>query len=402
MRILIVSDWFAEKMGYAENFLPKALASLGADVHLVTSNVQPYFDSPAYKETYEPFIGPGVVDCGSKEINGYTLHRLPHSYHTGKLRIRGLLQYVWSIRPQVIQTFDLISPSTYEVTLLRPILGSKLFHEQHIHASVFPPARQWKGIRNRFGWLRYAATTGRLISLLSEKCYPISIDCADIAIQFFGYQPQKISICSLGVDTDLFRPVCDNASPEARCELRQTLGFTPDEIVCIYTGRLTRDKGPLILAEAVAHLVQQGQPFRALFVGSGQQSDLDAIRAYPGSVIHPFVPVQELPQFYRVADIGVWPRQESTSQLDAAASGLPIIVSDQVKVQERIHGNGLQYEEGNSQHLAQQILKLSDLAVRRHMGELGAKKMREDFSWRRIAQDRIRDYENALKRIGTI
>jgi glycosyltransferase involved in cell wall biosynthesis len=402
MRILIVSDWFAEKMGYAENFLPKALAALGAEVHVVTSNAQPYFNSPSYKETYEPFIGPGVVDCGTKEINGYTLHRLPHSYFQGKLRIKGLLQCVRNIRPQVIQTFDLTCPSTYELTLAGPILGSKLFHEQHIHASVFPPARQWKGIRNRFDWLVYAATTGRLISLLSEKCYPISTDCADIAVQFFGYQSHKISICSLGVDTDLFKQADDEVSQKARSELRERLGFKPNEIVCIYTGRLTRDKGPLLLAEAVSALIAQGQPFRSLFVGSGQQSDVDAIKSNLGSVVHPFVPVQELPQFYRVADIGVWPKQESTSQLDAAASGLPIIVSDQVKVQERIQGNGLQYEEGNFQHLAQQILKLSDPAVRKYMGELGAKKMRENFSWQRIAEDRIRDYKDALKRSGAV
>lgn len=36
MQIAIVSDWFSEKMGYAENFLPKAMASLGHEVHLVT------------------------------------------------------------------------------------------------------------------------------------------------------------------------------------------------------------------------------------------------------------------------------------------------------------------------------------------------------------------------------
>jgi hypothetical protein len=57
MRIAIISDWFSEKMGYAENCLPKALASLGHEVHLITSNVQPYFNSPNYRETYDLLSG---------------------------------------------------------------------------------------------------------------------------------------------------------------------------------------------------------------------------------------------------------------------------------------------------------------------------------------------------------
>lgn len=398
MRIVVVSDWFSEKMGYAENFLPKALAFLGAEVHVVTSNVQPYFDSPFYRETYEPFIGPGIVECGVQELDGYCLHRLPHDSWRGKLRIRGLQRKIWEIRPQIVQAFDTYCPSTYELALTRPFGGYRLFLESHLHASVFPASSQWLGLRWRFNWLLYAATIGRLVSLMSDKCYPISTDAADIIIQFFGYQASKVSICSLGVDTDLFKPASNGSHQEDRQRLRRRLGFAPDDIVCIYTGRMTKDKGPLVLAEAVASLATQGYSFRGLFVGSGQSTDLEAIKALPGCVVNSFVPVRELAQYYRAADIGVWPKQESTSQLDAAACGLPIIVSDEVKVRERVDGNGLLYVEGCASHLSQQMLKLSDPGIRNAMGKLGASKMREQFSWRRIAGERLRDYECALTR----
>lgn len=400
MKIVIVSDWFAEKMGYAENFLPKALASLGAEVHVVTSNVQPYFHEPFYREIYEPYIGPGIVDCGTKRLDGYTLHRLSQDRWRGRLRIKGLLQRARQINPQIVQTFDTYCPSTYELTLAKPFLGYKLFHESHVHASVFPPLLQRPGPRQRFGWRAYAATFGRIVSLMAEKCYPVSTDAAEIVMQYFGFQASKISICSLGVDTDSFRPARDAALQAGRQELRRRLGFKADEIVCIYTGRLTQDKGPRILAEAIAILVEQGHPFRGLFVGSGQKTDQEAIAARPGCVTHPFVPVQELAQFYQAADIGVWPRQESTSQLDAAACGLPIIVSDRVSVRERVAGNGLLYEEGNAAHLAQQICSLTDPAVRAQLGEIGVRKMSTQFSWRRIAEERLRDYELALSRQG--
>jgi glycosyltransferase involved in cell wall biosynthesis len=58
-----------------------------------------------------------------------------------------------------------------------------------------------------------------------------------------------------------------------------------------------------------------------------------------------FVPVNELADYFRAADIGVWPR-ESTSMLDAAACGLPIVVNDTSSLL-GIEGNGLVYELNN-------------------------------------------------------
>src|SRR5512141_1345098 len=98
MRIVLISDWFAEKMGYAENCLPRALAALGHEVHLITSNAQPYFDKPLYEKTYEPFIGPGIVAVGKKETDGYTLHRLPYGRVMGRLRIQGLIGFLRTLR----------------------------------------------------------------------------------------------------------------------------------------------------------------------------------------------------------------------------------------------------------------------------------------------------------------
>jgi glycosyltransferase involved in cell wall biosynthesis len=396
MRIAFVTEYFAEKMGYAENFLPKAIASLGAEVHVIASNLQPYFNSSTYQETYEPFLGPGIMDCGKKELDGYTLHRLPHKLWHRRIHINGLLRRVWEIKPQVVQAFSTYSPSTFELAMARPALSYKLFLESHIHASVFPSATHRMGIRSRLFWLAYAITLGPFVSLMSEKNYPISQDAADIVIRFFGYQKSKVNICSLGVDTELFKPANGLALQEARKDLRRHLGFSPDNIVCIYTGRFTEDKGPLILAKAVSKLSAQGYPLRGLFVGNGQKTILQAIKKHKGCIVHSFVPVQELAQFYRAADIGVWPKQESLSQLDAIACGLPIILSYKVKVLERIDGNGLVYKEGDPDDLAEKIRILFNVNTRKEMGELGAKKMKDHFSWNRIAEERLRDYEWSL------
>ncbi len=392
MRIALVVDCHSENMAYPDSFLPKALASLGHEVHLITSNGQVYFTSPVYKDIFEPFLGPGIVECGVNRRDGYTFHRLPHKVWRGKVHIKGLAQKLRILRPDIVQSGEIISLLTYEMALLKPFLGYKFFVECHTHASVFYPLSK----RDYLYWFRHRIGIGRLVSLMAEKFFAISTDAADVAIRLLGAQKHKMVVRSLGVETSLFKPPIDEISRQKRLSLRTQLGFSDSDIVCVYTGRFSQGKGCLCLAQAIGKLVEQGKPFRGLFVGNGNQEYVKDILSYPGCVVHPFVAGVDLPLFYWAADIGVWPKQESVSQLDATACGLPIVLSNKVKVLERIDGNGLLYEENNADDLADKLVILSDVETRRRMGECGVKKIRERFSWDIIAKEFERDYKEAL------
>ncbi|MDI6739907.1 MAG: glycosyltransferase family 4 protein [Candidatus Edwardsbacteria bacterium] len=393
MRIAIISDWFSESMGYAENCLPKALASLGHEVHLVTSDAQVYFESPLYGKMYEPYLGPAIVRCVTKKADGYTLHRLPHAKWRGRFRIRGMTGLLSYLKPQVVQTFDTHSQTTVETALAKPLIGYKLFTANHAVASVFPYIKTYGTLhwREKFFWLRHAAWPGRLANLFSDKCFPATVDAEDIAVRFMGISKRKSVVIPLGVDTDLFHPVQDEDSRRERAALRNEHGFADTDIVCLYTGRFAEDKVPLCLARAIDLLAGQSRPYRGLFVGNGPQDE--RIRACRGCVVHQFIPFTELPPYYRAADIGVWPTQESTSMLDAAASGIPIVVSDRLLARERVVGNGLQYRQGDEQDLARALSELSDSRLRQQLGQAGTLKMQRDFSWIKMAQRRLEYYQ---------
>jgi glycosyltransferase involved in cell wall biosynthesis len=271
----------------------------------------------------------------------------------------------------------------------------KFFMESHIHASVMESVRPM-GLKQRSRTWLYRHSVGRYLNGRVELCYPISEDCAEIATHFFGVSLKKTRVCPLGVDTDLFTFRDSREAMAARRAVRKRLGYSADDVVCIYTGRFAESKGPEVLAAAVELLRQRGEPFRSLFVGSGTSADRARLERHEGTGVHPFVPARDLPSLYWAADIGVWPRQESTSQLDAAACGLPIVLSDRVTVRERVDGNGLFYAEGSVSDLADKLLTLKRADVRERLGRSGSEKMEARYSWRRIASERLADYSRSL------
>ena len=396
LRVAFVTTHFSPKLaGYADVALPRAMAGLGVEVHVIAANLNPYYSLPEYHSTYEPFLGPAVTGCGTEEVFGYTLHRLPHVLVRRRIYIKNLAATLTAIRPQIVHTWTASQLATLQAAVLQPLLGFRLFTAQHICASVFPLATkanpgwgEWG--RNLLGSYLW----GRCVSWVTTRCYPATPDCLDIAVRFCGVQRKKCSLRSLGVDTARFRPAVGAALTAEREEMRTRLGFGPGEIVCLYTGRFSPDKNPLSLGKAVGGLRAAGLPFRGLFVGDGMQRE--AIARCDGCAILGFVRYEELPPYYRAADIGVWPTQESASMLDAAASGLPIVVSDRLVARERVDTNGLTYAEGNIADLERVLSQLGDAERRAKMGRAGVKKMVEQFSWDAVARRTLDDFSGAL------
>lgn len=395
MKIVFISNWYSEGMGYAENMFPKALALLGQEVHLVTSTAQIYYYSPTYEKTYQSFLGPKFVEPGVKRIDGYTLHRLPY-YKTKRLYegpgLTGLYDCLKALQPDVIQVFEIKQEATYTAAKYARENDCLLFTESHMHASIALHAnsKAWKE------WLKDRLNSFnkelRYINDTSKRCYPIAEDVAGIAVSRYKVPAEKIKVQSLGVDTLAFCPAETAEQHAAGARIRESFRFTAQDIVCIYTGRFTRDKNPHCLAEAIDILSKEQLPFKGLFIGNGPEEDIAYLRSMQGCRVGPFVQAKELPAYYWSADIGVWPREESTSQLDAAATGLPLILSNRIKVTERVDGNGLLYEEGSPQDLARALRELLDPAVRKRMSANGVIKVKEKFSWESIATNRLKDY----------
>jgi len=132
-----------------------------------------------------------------------------------------------------------------------------------------------------------------------------------------------------------------------------------------------------------------------MFMGDGPQKP--RLEAEDGCVIHPFVAHSDLPPFYRAADLAVWPIEITISTLDAAACGLPVVMSDayESRAPERVNGNGMTYRENDLEDMLRVLRALQDKSRRDRLGQAGAQKMLREFSWLHLARGRINDYERS-------
>lgn len=395
MRIVIMSESFAEGMGYAGMTIPKTMRELGYDVHFVTAGLPIYHNMTNFKETYGAFQKPPYPPGTTTELNGYPVHVVAHRRTPVGIRM-DLGAKLAELKPQIVQTFQHVAWGSLDAAMLCRRLGFKLFTGNHTTASVYPLATMNAGPLHPLRLKEFAIRTlpGRFVSSRMEICYGATADCSDVAHRFMGVPLDKLKTIPLGVETDVFRPAATDAEREAALAMRRSLGVADDEVMCLYTGRFAEDKNPLLLAEAVAELRAAGERYRAVFFGEGVQRD--AIAACEGAIVHPFVHYTELATLYRSAQIGVWPTQESTSMLDCAASGTPIVVNHTLAAVERVEGNGLRYRLNDRDDLKRALIELKDPDLRRELGGFGARKIERDFSWRSLVRIRLDDYAAAL------
>jgi glycosyltransferase involved in cell wall biosynthesis len=396
MRIVFSSDVFSEQMGYHENVIPSTLASMGHEIYLVTSTMQAYGDHEFYDEVYGKFLGPRIVTPGRTEVDGVTVIRLPIVLWWKRLKVVSKrVKVIRSLNPDIVYTYD---PRSYQAVLLSLVSSFssfKVFASAHTVATVYPAYYDYDSwsLASRMRLRLTDSLMGWLCSLNLKKCFAVTRDAAEIARKFFLVSSDKVEHLQLPLDTRRFTPLAASAEIAERIQFRAALGYEGSAIVCIYTGRLTPEKNPLCLAQAVGILRREELPFHALFVGSGNQAN--EISAMDGCHVMPFVPYKTLPTLFRAADVGVWPCQETNSNLDAASCGLPVLVSSRVQNSNKIPGR-MTYEENNPEDLALALRRLADPALREKLGHEGAAAMRKGCGSVQYAQKLLVEFGAAL------
>jgi glycosyltransferase involved in cell wall biosynthesis len=175
-----------------------------------------------------------------------------------------------------------------------------------------------------------------------------------------------------------------------REETRRMLGVAPGEPLALYAGRVTADKGLLVLAAALERVPS----LHLVVAGDGEALAELQRRAARLPRLHLLgqVPPAEVPPLLAAADLFVHPsccaEGLPSSILEAAAAGLPIVATPQGGTVEVIPGPdfGLLVPPGDPGPLAEALARLAgDAPLRSRLGSDVRRLVTERFGWDRIA-----------------
>ena len=200
-----------------------------------------------------------------------------------------------------------------------------------------------------------------------------------------------------------FAGVIHNAVPKHspiadRQAMRRSLGVGDGNVVGVFTGRLTAEKGLLFLADALnTALVSNSSVFKFVFVGEGplegRLRDRLARHCETDQVLF-LGPRDDVADILGACDMFVFPTLHenlSNSLLEACAAGLPIIATD-VGGNPEVARDGIDsilVAPGRSDSLATAMDRLiNDSALRSLLGQAAALRVTTEFSpdatWHRL------------------
>ena len=398
LTIVHVADYVMPVMGYQDFALAKWNARHGHEVHLVTSDR--YTPVPHYERTWEPLLGPRLISPSVEQIEGVTIHRLPCRLELKRRPwLAGLSEALERIRPDVVLCHGTASPSAFALPSICRRLGSALLMDNH---ETFGSAR--RGLSGLVYHLALRALSRRLLNGSVYRFLGVAQECCDFMVQRQGIPAEKVDRLDLGVDTDIFRPD-DLARQRARAEY----GIPKDAQVIVQTGKLTRDKGPHWLAQAMAPIMRDDPNVWLVFVGS-------APAAYAEEIVQPlarlavddrlrFLPlvrISKLMEIFNLADICVYPGESSLSCLEAGACGRPVIVTDLPWGRDRESiGVAVCYQIGDVDDLKRKISELlSNPEQLKAIGQRARTTILERFSYDAVATRSEQFMREAVKAYG--
>lgn len=390
MQITHVIHYFQPKLGYQEFYLAKKQKEQGHDVAVITSNKF----TPFLNYTLAPEVA-NKCKTGKFIEEGITVYRLSTPIELKRrMWLLGLESVIAKLKPDAIHVHGIFNITAWRVAKLKKKLGFNLIYDSHMHYSIYDRSHLYMKIYHNVFKTFFIPKILKDADIFVGTCE----ETKHLISEEYGIPNDKIIVIPLGADVDLFKKDLNQ-----RKKVRDQLNINPDEVVLIYAGILSPEKAPHLLLDASTEIIKENKKIKLLFVGNSLQEYIINMKKKvmknkieDNVIFCNAVSNKELYKYYSVADIGVWPAQESLTMIEAAATGLPIIIKQSVAMEERVSNkNGLVYKEGNVANLRRCVLQLlNDEKLRREMGERGRELVEKKFSWEVISKQFVDVYKN--------
>jgi len=274
-----------------------------------------------------------------------------------------------------------------------PFLASlfQSFRQRATSDGGLPYHSSWRGLLARLvyyhgaRWLAERPAVRRARHLLAA-----SQAAADEFIAHYGVKAERVTVVPLGIDLSRFHPVDVS-------DLRRQLNLEGVPVL-LYVGFCTPRKGLDYLAQAMPLLASD---VRLMLIGRWEKHYRDRFyRALGPAAEHVielgYVPDTELPRYYSLADLFVFPTLLEGFGLplaEALACGTPVVTTGVASCPEVVGPGGRIVASRDPVALAEAInILLADAEMRLHLGRVGREWVLSRFDQHRMIEDNLSVY----------
>jgi glycosyltransferase involved in cell wall biosynthesis len=244
---------------------------------------------------------------------------------------------------------------------------------------------------------RFAFMSGGTDFFLGDRWLAKAIDVFMACSHFNAWQngvhfKRFPSVIYNGVDVQHFQPGLRN------WERRRALGVKDHELLFAFAGRIVGWKGLAVALRALAEPALKNLPLRLMIIGEGDaKSGLQKLAAQLGIeeqlIFQGAVPHEELPVWYGLADVGIFPsiadEAFGITIAEAMACALPVIGSHIGGIPEVI-GNegssGVLVPAADHRALATAMAHLAENGeLRQLLGQQARQRIKKHFTWQQSA-----------------
>jgi glycosyltransferase involved in cell wall biosynthesis len=392
LTIAHVTNYQVPGYGYDEIQLSREQSRMGHDVTIITSN---YLHPAGLYSVLSRRFPSRQVEPRQEFVDGVRIKRLPSHEVARRVWIHGLEASLCDLKPDVVHCHNLLQFHPARVALLRARgqYRGAIVVDDHMHLGFMR-----RSVAGRLFYAAYRTLGQPILARSIDRFSAIADDTRDYLQTKCGVK-ERVDVVPLGVDIKAFAP-----NVEMRERMRSSLGLPASKLVLLYTGKVIPEKGIHLLVEAAAALRAEGTDVSVLVVGDADDvykrllESLASVRA--ANIDLRFVPSVDqdhLPEWYSVADVAVWPRQESIGVFQAMAAGLPVVVSSMSGLAPIVApGRGLTYGPEEAPALAACLRVLAQEQVRRGLGQAGREYAETELSWERSADRYLAIYREAI------
>jgi glycosyltransferase involved in cell wall biosynthesis/predicted metal-dependent phosphoesterase TrpH len=258
-----------------------------------------------------------------------------------------------------------------------------------------------------------AEAMGMAVSAFYNACDLVlsPSQASDEALASIGMAPEKVLRWDRGVDTSRFDPALRDeslaeswaaakASGLARAGTTSQIPTVGGPINVLYAGRITREKGAELLADAFLAAREREPRLRLVLAGGGPEQERLGERVGEYASFLGWLHGEELAKAYASADVFLFPSATDTFGqviLEAQASGLPVLAvaagGPLTLVEDRVTGL---LREADAEQLADALVELAGSPLLRERLALAGLSAARERTWERALERLAAGYRHAL------